>query len=150
MDIQVILLLLLVGLAAGMLSGMVGVGGGIIIVPCLVLFLGFSQKLAQGTSLGILLLQKNIVVAAFWVSQNQPNPANGRTVVAWNSDAGFSGGLLVEIQAADGQVFTTVPVNNPGSRSVEIETASWPAGLYLYRLTDGAKTSVWKKMAVVR
>jgi len=56
MDIQVIFLLLLVGLAAGMLSGMVGVGGGIIIVPCLVLFLGFSQKLAQGTSLGILLL----------------------------------------------------------------------------------------------
>lgn len=56
MDLQVILLLLLVGLAAGMLSGMVGVGGGIIIVPCLVLFLGFSQKLAQGTSLGILLL----------------------------------------------------------------------------------------------
>ena len=39
-----------------MLSGLVGVGGGIIIVPCLVFFLGFSQKMAQGTSLGILLL----------------------------------------------------------------------------------------------
>jgi uncharacterized membrane protein YfcA len=35
---------------------MVGVGGGIIIVPALVFFLGFSQKMAQGTSLGILLL----------------------------------------------------------------------------------------------
>lgn len=56
MDIQTILLLILVGIAAGMLSGLVGVGGGIVIVPALVFLLGFSQKLAQGTSLGILLL----------------------------------------------------------------------------------------------
>lgn len=63
MDIQVILILLLVGLAAGMLSGMVGVGGGIIIVPCLVYFLGFSQKMAQGTSLGLLLLPVGILGA---------------------------------------------------------------------------------------
>ncbi|MFT3911022.1 MAG: sulfite exporter TauE/SafE family protein [Ferruginibacter sp.] len=56
MDSQTVIILLLVGIAAGTLSGMVGVGGGIIIVPALVYFLGFSQKMAQGTSLGILLL----------------------------------------------------------------------------------------------
>ena len=56
MDTQTFIILLLVGIAAGTLSGMVGVGGGIIIVPALVYFLGFSQKMAQGTSLGILLL----------------------------------------------------------------------------------------------
>jgi uncharacterized protein len=56
MDVQTILLLILVGLAAGALSGMVGVGGGIIIVPALVYILGFSQFQAQGTSLGLLLL----------------------------------------------------------------------------------------------
>ncbi len=61
MDIQTILLLILVGIAAGMLSGLVGVGGGIVIVPALVLILGFSQKLAQGTSLGILLLPVGIL-----------------------------------------------------------------------------------------
>lgn len=61
MDIQLILILLLVGAAAGVLSGLVGVGGGIIIVPCLVFFLGFSQKMAQGTSLGILLLPVGIL-----------------------------------------------------------------------------------------
>lgn len=61
MDIQLIIILLLIGLAAGMLSGLVGVGGGIIIVPCLVYFLGFSQKMAQGTSLGILLLPIGIL-----------------------------------------------------------------------------------------
>ncbi|RYD77215.1 MAG: sulfite exporter TauE/SafE family protein [Sphingobacteriales bacterium] len=58
---QIILILLLVGLAAGMLSGLVGVGGGIIIVPCLVYFLGFSQKMAQGTSLGMLMLPVGIL-----------------------------------------------------------------------------------------
>jgi len=56
MTIQTILLLILIGIAAGLLSGLVGIGGGLIIVPALVFFLGFSQKLAQGTSLGILLL----------------------------------------------------------------------------------------------
>jgi uncharacterized protein len=56
MDVQTVLLLILVGLAAGALSGMVGVGGGIIIVPALVYILGFSQFQAQGTSLGLLLL----------------------------------------------------------------------------------------------
>ncbi len=56
MDTQTVIILLLVGIAAGTLSGMVGIGGGILIVPALVYFLGFSQKMAQGTSLGILLL----------------------------------------------------------------------------------------------
>lgn len=69
MDTQMILLLLLVGLVAGMLSGMVGVGGGIIIVPCLVFFLGFSQKMAQGTSLGILLLPIGILGAMQYYKQ---------------------------------------------------------------------------------
>ncbi len=56
-----ILILLCVGIAAGMLSGLVGVGGGIIIVPALVYFLGFSQQTAQGTSLFLLLLPTGIL-----------------------------------------------------------------------------------------
>lgn len=51
-----IIILLCVGLMAGMLSGLVGVGGGIIIVPALVYFMGMSQHEAQGTSLSVLLL----------------------------------------------------------------------------------------------
>jgi uncharacterized protein len=56
MSAQTIILLVLAGLAAGILSGLIGVSGGIIIVPALVLLFGFSQKEAQGTSLAILLL----------------------------------------------------------------------------------------------
>lgn len=61
MSLYVIFILVLIGLSSGVLSGMVGVGGGIIIVPALVFFLGFSQHQAQGTSLGLLLLPVGIL-----------------------------------------------------------------------------------------
>ncbi len=61
MDIQTVLIIIVIGIAAGILSGLVGVGGGIIIVPALVYFIGFSQKAAQGTSLGVLLLPVGIL-----------------------------------------------------------------------------------------
>lgn len=44
-------MLLLIGLLAGTLSGLVGIGGGIVIVPVLIYFLGFTQHQAQGTVL---------------------------------------------------------------------------------------------------
>lgn len=61
MNVTTILILLLVGLCAGMLSSMVGIGGGLIIVPALVLLLGLDQKLAQGTSLALLMLPLGIL-----------------------------------------------------------------------------------------
>src|ERR1035437_9399695 len=61
MSMQTILLLILIGIAAGALSGLVGIGGGIIIVPALIYLLAFSQKQAQGTSLAILLLPIGIL-----------------------------------------------------------------------------------------
>lgn len=54
MTFQIIAILVIIGLAAGILSGLIGVGGGIIIVPALVFFLGLTQKEASGTSLFIL------------------------------------------------------------------------------------------------
>jgi uncharacterized membrane protein YfcA len=60
MTLSTILILLAVGLAAGTLSGLIGVGGGIIIVPALVFFLAYSQQMAQGTSLAVLLLPAGI------------------------------------------------------------------------------------------
>jgi uncharacterized membrane protein YfcA len=60
MPVQTIILLVVVGLLAGILSGLVGLGGGVIIVPALVFLLGFSQHQATGTSLGILLLPAGI------------------------------------------------------------------------------------------
>lgn len=62
-----LLILLVLGLVAGILSGMVGIGGGIIIVPALVYFLGFSQHSAQGTVLFMFLLPIGILgVFNYW------------------------------------------------------------------------------------
>lgn len=55
MNIATIVGLLILGLAAGILSSMVGIGGGIVIVPALVFVFAMSQKMAQGTSLALLL-----------------------------------------------------------------------------------------------
>ena len=56
-----ILILLAIGIVAGMLSGLVGVGGGIIIVPVLVYFLGYSQHQAQGTTLFLFMLPVGVL-----------------------------------------------------------------------------------------
>lgn len=46
---------LLVGTFTGALSGMFGIGGGVFVIPAMVYLFGFSQKMATGTSLGMLL-----------------------------------------------------------------------------------------------
>jgi hypothetical protein len=48
-------MILLVGLVVGMVSGVVGIGGGVLFVPALIWLLGMDQHKAQGTSLGALL-----------------------------------------------------------------------------------------------
>ena len=57
MDISVstACILILIGLAIGALSGIVGIGGGVLVIPALVLFFGFTQQKANGTSLAMLL-----------------------------------------------------------------------------------------------
>jgi len=56
MDISTVLILLGIGILAGALSGLAGIGGGIIIVPALVMLLGLTQHQAQGTSLATMLI----------------------------------------------------------------------------------------------
>jgi uncharacterized protein len=54
---------LAIGLVAGVLSGLFGVGGGILIIPALIFFANFPTKLALGTSLGALLLPVGLLGA---------------------------------------------------------------------------------------
>jgi uncharacterized membrane protein YfcA len=54
-------MILLVGLVVGLVSGVVGIGGGILFVPALVWLLGMDQHRAQGTSLGALLAPVGIL-----------------------------------------------------------------------------------------
>ncbi|MBU3660057.1 MAG: sulfite exporter TauE/SafE family protein [Flavobacteriales bacterium] len=71
MTIQTIIILVFIGLFAGILSGFVGVGGGIIIVPALVFFLGLTQHQAQGTSLFVLSMPVVLfAVINYWKTDN--------------------------------------------------------------------------------
>ena len=55
MEITTFITLLFIGLFAGIASGYVGIGGGIIIIPLLIYFLGLGQHQAQGVSLALML-----------------------------------------------------------------------------------------------
>jgi len=68
-----ILGLLAIGLAAGFMSSLVGIGGGIVIVPALVLIFGMSQKMAQGTSLAMLSLPVAFIGAYNYYKEGQVN-----------------------------------------------------------------------------
>ena len=63
MSINELLIVLTIGLAAGFLSGSMGVGGGVIIVPSLIFFMGFSLHQAQGTSLALMSIPVMFVAA---------------------------------------------------------------------------------------
>jgi len=58
-----LMLLLVIGFATGILSGLIGVGGGIIVTPILVFLFGFTQQQAQGTTLAMLVPPIGILAA---------------------------------------------------------------------------------------
>jgi uncharacterized membrane protein YfcA len=55
METTTVLIIIVIGIIAGAFSGFIGIGGGLIVVPALVYFLGFNQHEAQGTSLAMML-----------------------------------------------------------------------------------------------
>src|SRR5687768_3085893 len=71
MTAQILLTVIIIGLAAGILSGLVGVGGGIIMVPALVFFMSYTQHQAQGTSLAVLTLPVVIIASIYYYHQCQ-------------------------------------------------------------------------------
>ncbi len=58
-----IILFIILGVVAGLLSGLIGIGGGVIIVPALLFIFGFSQHQAQGTTLALLVPPIGILAA---------------------------------------------------------------------------------------
>ncbi|MEM7761304.1 MAG: TSUP family transporter [Cyanobacteria bacterium P01_A01_bin.40] len=67
------LLYVVLGLLAGILSGLIGIGGGVMIVPSLIFWFGFSQQEAQGTTLGLLVPPIGILAAWTYYQQGYVN-----------------------------------------------------------------------------
>lgn len=63
MRMTTLLSLLLIGLLAGILSGFMGVGGGVVMIPLMILLLGYDQHQAQGMSLAVLAVPVTFVAA---------------------------------------------------------------------------------------
>jgi uncharacterized membrane protein YfcA len=91
---------LLVGIAAGILAGLIGIGGGLIIVPALTYFFNFDQYTAQGTSLAILLPPTGLFAFVQYYKAGHVNVPVA-VMVALGALAGgyFGGGWAQELSA---------------------------------------------------
>ena len=67
------ILLVVLGVFAGMVSGLIGIGGGIIVVPVLIYIFGFSQHTAQGTTLAMLIPPIGLLAAWAYYKQGHVN-----------------------------------------------------------------------------
>ncbi len=94
MSIQTIFFLVIIGVSSGILSGFVGVGGGIIIVPALVFLLGLTQHQAQGTSLFILLLPVGILAVWNYWKAGQINWGYGLIIAITFVIGGYIGSRM--------------------------------------------------------
>jgi len=85
-----IILYLLLGLFAGIISGLIGIGGGIIIVPALVYLFGLTQHQAQGTTLALLVPPIGLLAAWTYYKHGYVN----LTIAGFVCLGFFVGGLL--------------------------------------------------------
>lgn len=101
MSLATILGLLAIGVLAGILSGFVGVGGGIIIVPALVYIFGFGQHMAQGTSLFLMLPPIGILAFMNYYKSGQVNITYGLLIaVAFVAGGYFGSKIALKISPA--------------------------------------------------
>ena len=101
---QRVLRLAAIGTAAGLFSGLFGVGGGTVIVPLLVLWLGYGEREATGTSLGAIV----VIAAAAMLTQG----AYGNVHVG--------DGLLVGLPAVGGVLAGTALQQRVAQRTVSL------------------------------
>lgn len=94
MTFQTLLLLIFIGLFAGAMSGFIGIGGGVIMVPALVYIMGLSQLEAQGTSLILMLPPIGILAVMNYYKAGEINVTYGIIIALAFIVGGFFGSKL--------------------------------------------------------
>jgi uncharacterized membrane protein YfcA len=94
LDWSQMLILALIGLAAGLLGGMMGIGGAIVIIPALVYILGFSQQMAQGTTLIMMVLPVGALAAWQYYQQGYVDMRAALILALFFFVGGFFGARL--------------------------------------------------------
>jgi uncharacterized membrane protein YfcA len=87
----------LLGLLAGSLSGVLGIGGAIVIIPALVLIFGFSQKIAQGTTLLLMIPPIGLLAAIQYYRAGDVDLKAAIIIAVFFFAGGFIGGKLASI-----------------------------------------------------
>lgn len=87
----------ILGLAAGAISGLLGIGGAIVIIPALVFIFGFSQKMAQGTTLLLMVPPIGLLAALQYYRGGFVDLKAGAIIAALFFVGGFFGAKLAEL-----------------------------------------------------
>lgn len=94
MNASVIIALIAIGLLAGVLSGIMGVGGGVVMIPLMILLLGFNQHQAQGTSLAVLAVPVTFLAAYNYYNAGFVNWKYAGVIAVFFVVGGFAGSKL--------------------------------------------------------
>lgn len=84
----------LLGFTAGMFSGLLGVGGAVIIIPALIMLFGYSQKMAQGTTLALMVLPIGFLAAMEYLKAGFVNIKVGLIIALFFFVGGWFGGKI--------------------------------------------------------
>jgi len=91
MNTTVVIALIVIGLVAGILSGVMGVGGGVVMIPLMILLLGFNQHEAQGTSLAVLSVPVTFLAAYNYYNEGYVNWKYAAVIAIFFIAGGFVG-----------------------------------------------------------
>lgn len=94
MNTIVIIALIVIGLFAGLLSGIMGVGGGVVMIPLMILLLGFNQHQAQGTSLAVLAVPVTFLAAYNYYGEGYVNWKYAALIAVFFVVGGFLGSKI--------------------------------------------------------
>lgn len=94
MNTTIIISLIIIGLVAGLLSGVMGIGGGVVMVPMMILMLGANQFEAQGTSLSVLAVPVTFLAAYTYYQEGYVNWRYAAVIAAFFIIGGFLGAKL--------------------------------------------------------
>ncbi len=97
-DISIFILL---GCAAGLLSGLIGIGGGVILIPSLIFLLGFSQHLAEGTTLAAMVPPIGILAAYVYYQNNQVDLKAAGFIALGFLAGGFFGAKIAQQMSSE-------------------------------------------------
>jgi len=122
-------LLLVIGLAAGVLSGVFGIGGGIVIVPALIYLAGFRQHVATGTSLAVLLPPVGIGAVLEYYR---------------NGNVNLYAALVLAVTMAVGGYFGAVLANRLSGPYLRLSFGVFVLGLGFYLMVGAARRLGWR------